>query len=487
MKMFMACLGTETNTFSPIPTAYNSFSETFLCFGDATRREPEMFNAELHRWRDMAEANGDDVVESLCAFAQPAGPTVDSVYEAFRDRILDDLRQAVPVNYVLLGLHGAMVAQGYDDCEGDLAVRVRELVGAKTIIGMELDLHCHTTAAMTENCDVIITFKEYPHIDIIDRAAELFEVCRRAAAGEIRPVISSYDASMIDMFFTPVEPMKSFVAKITALEGRDDVLSVSIGHGFPWGDVPDMGSKVLVVTDDAQEAGDQLAGELGRELFTMRGKGAAKKVFVEDAVAQALEAKKGPIVLADTADNAGCGAPADSTFIIRELMKQGADSACVGLLYDPVMVALAFDAGEGAVFDMRLGGKMGPSSGDPLDVRATVTKLVRDADQKFGESSAPMGDCAAVCFNGIDVVLNNVRMQGISTDLFTKLGIDPQTRKIIVVKSTQHFYDSFAPIAEEVLYVDSPGALVSDLTALTFTKLKRPKWPLDDDPFANKP
>jgi microcystin degradation protein MlrC len=94
-----------------------------------------------------------------------------------------------------------------------------------------------------------------------------------------------------------------------------------------------------------------------------------------------------------------------------------------------------------------------------------------------------MGNCAAVSFDGIDVVLNTMRMQGISTDLFTKLGIDPQTRKIVVVKSTQHFYDSFAPIAEEVLYVDSPGALVSDLTALKFTKLNRPKWPFDDDPF----
>ena len=155
--------------------------------------------------------------ESLAAFAQPAGPTVRRVYEGFRDRILEDLRQALPVDIVLINMHGAMVAEGYDDCEGDLLSNIRQVTGPDVVIGGELDLHCHITEVMMDSADVLVTFKEYPHIDPQERAQELFDICAATARGAVRPVMVAHDLRMINSYRPPIEPMKSFVDQMKAL------------------------------------------------------------------------------------------------------------------------------------------------------------------------------------------------------------------------------------------------------------------------------
>src|SRR5690606_28333829 len=192
--------------------------------------------APLWAARERARTRGWQIVEGLCAFSEPAGPTVRSAYEALRDELLDDLRSALPVDMVLLGMHGAMVADGYDDCEGDVLARVRALVGPDVAVGAELDPHCHLTQAMLDNADVLICFKEYPHTDFLERGAELADLCADLVAGRIRPVMSTFDCRMIGIYHTPREPMRSYVDRIKALEGRDGVLSISVVQTFPWGD-----------------------------------------------------------------------------------------------------------------------------------------------------------------------------------------------------------------------------------------------------------
>jgi len=249
MRLFMAALVTETNTFSPIPTGEQSFAERLLCRGDATRRPATGGNIPLIVWRRRGEADGHEIVESLCGYAAPAGRTLRAAYEGFKAAILEDLRAAMPVDAVLLFMHGAMVAHGYDDCEGDIAAAIRAIVGPGVPIGMELDLHCHLTETMRTACDVIVTYKEYPHVDGAARAEEVYDLTLRTARGEIRPRMAFHDCRMIDMWRTPLEPMKGFVARMTAREGRDGILSVSFGHGFPWGDVADVGARMVVIAD----------------------------------------------------------------------------------------------------------------------------------------------------------------------------------------------------------------------------------------------
>ena len=487
MKIFIACLGTETNSFAPFPTGRRNFEESRVFHGDVTRRTPSLFSAPMHVWRRRAEERGWPVVESLFAFAQPAGVTVRAVYEGYRDEILADLTKALPVDIVVLSLHGAMIADGYDDCEGDLLGRVREIAGPKVIIGAELDLHCHITTAMLTHADALVLFKEYPHIDTAERAEELFTLCADAAEGKTRPVMGAYDCRMVGMYRTPVEPMKSYVARMKALEGKDRILSVSLGHGFPWGDVAEVGTQALVVADGDRNKAQALAKRLGEELFAIRESTLVKYWEPADAVAEALSAAaEKPVVLADVADNAGGGSPSDSTFVLEALLQRSFKGALIGLVWDPVAFQIAEEAGEGATFEMRIGGKCGPISGQPVDLRVTVKKLAYDCQQSFGPTKNGTGNLAWLQADGVDIVVNTRRTQIFHPDAFAPLGLDPTRYKLIVVKSAQHFYAGFAPLASKVLYVTSHGGVEPDFANIRHTKRTVPYWPRVADPFTGQ-
>lgn len=487
-KIFTANLGTESNTFSNLPTGLRMFEETCLFRRGNYGANFPLFAAPLVAWRELAEARGWHVVESLCAFAQPAGKTTRAVYECLRDEILADLRAALPVDAVLLSLHGAMVAEGYDDAEGDLLVRVRQIVGPDIPIGAEFDLHGHASRPKLETPDAVVFFKEYPHVDVRDRAKDLFAIVVDQLEGRSRPVIGWFDCRMVGLFHTTRQPMRGFVDRCASLEGHDGIISVSIVHGFPWGDVPDMGSKIVVVADGDKEKATRLAEKLGRDFFAIRKETQPPYVSVEQAMARAVGHNgPRPLVLADVADNAGGGAPSDSTFILRAMRDGGLSNAAIGLFWDPMAVRLAFEAGIGATLDIRLGGKLGAASGAPLDLHVKVVGLARDATIPFGArdvTQAAAGDMAALDADGIAVVCSTLRTQCFSTAAFTNVGIDPAERAVVVVKSMQHFHASFAPIAEEVLYVAAPGAVAPDVTTLEYRKARRHQWPFIEDPFA---
>ena len=239
MKLFIAGFDTETNTFAPIPTGIRGFEEGFMAHGDATRQEANYASVQLHVWRRLAEARNWQVIESLCTYAEPGGVIVRSVYERLRDEILEDLKKAGTVDVVLLALHGAMVAEGYDDCEGDILAKARAIVGPKAVVGAELDLHCHVSDTMLREATLLVAYKEYPHVDIHIRAEELFRLAADAAVGKTRPIMAAFDCRMINTYRTTEQPLRGFVDKMMALEGRDGILSTSLSHCFPWADVAD--------------------------------------------------------------------------------------------------------------------------------------------------------------------------------------------------------------------------------------------------------
>lgn len=479
MRVFTASLSCETNTFSPIPTGLAAFRER--AYFPAGTHPERMLHCSGPLWaaRHRAAELGWDLVEGLVASAMPGGTTTRTAYETLRDELLADIRGALPVDIVLLGLHGAMVADGYDDCEGDLLSRVRQLTGPGTVIGAELDPHCHLSQTMVEQADILVCFKEYPHTDVLERANELVELCRAAAVSAVRPVASVVDCQMIAVLHTSDEPVRGFVDRLQVLEGQEGILSVSIAHGFPWGDVADMGTKVLVYSDADGKRGASLARALADELIGMRERLRLDYPGIDAALDEALGSVAGPVVLADSADNAGGGAPGDSTFILRRLLERQIGSAALGPLCDPMAVRLAFEAGVGANLPLRIGGKLGPVSGDPVDATCTV-KALRRAMMMSGlaGTTTPLGDCALLEIGGVDLVLSSVRCQALDIDLFTQLGCDPATKRLVVVKSSQHFYASFSKIAAKVIYVDSPGALCTELDWLPYRKIRRPKWPL---------
>jgi microcystin degradation protein MlrC len=487
-KIFTATLGTETNTFSSLPTGLKLFEETCLFRKGSYGEKVPLFAAPLEVWRRMAAAKGWEVVESLCAFAMPAGKTVKKVYEGFREEILADLEAAMPVDAVLLSLHGAMVAEGYDDAEGDLLMHVRRLVGPKVPIGAELDLHGNVGRQKLENLDVMVLFKEYPHIDVPERAEEVFALVADAVLGKTKPVMAWFDCRTVGIFHTTRQPMRGFVDKCAALEGKDGILSVSVIHGFPWADVPDMGSKILVIADGDKAKAAALAEKLGREFYAMRHETQPAYTSLEQAMARAsMHNQMKPLVIADVSDNAGGGAASDSTFILEAMLKKGIQSGAIGMFWDPMAVRIAFEVGEGAELDIRLGGKLGLASGPALDLRAKVTGLKRDAYTSFGgrdKSYVAVGDMAAFEVNGIAIVCNTLRSQCKSIDCFTNVGVDPAERKVVVVKSMQHFHAAYAPVASEILYVAVPGAVAPTFTEMRYDKAPKNQWPFVEDPFA---
>ena len=193
MRILTGALITETNTFSPIPTGWTAFERTPVQRGAQAPFEATWEFAPLVRWRELAQADGHTAIESIAAVAEPGGRTVRAVYETLRDEILRSVREALPLDVVLLYLHGAMAAEGYDDCEGDILARCREIVGPDVVIGAELDLHGNVTQTMLDAATAIVAYKEYPHTDMVDRAADLYRICVDAAGGKTKPVMAMHD------------------------------------------------------------------------------------------------------------------------------------------------------------------------------------------------------------------------------------------------------------------------------------------------------
>jgi microcystin degradation protein MlrC len=481
MRLFAATLGTESNTFAPLPTSLDAYRESvFLRPGEHPEDAPLMCTAPLWVARRRAQADGFTLVEGSSFAASPAGTTNRADYETMRDEILGQLRAALPVDGVLLGLHGAMVAHGYEDVEGDLLERVRALVGPRTVIGVELDLHCHLTVRRVTRADLTVLYKEFPHTDVVERAEELLDLVLQTIRGQIHPVQALFDCRQIGSYPTTLPLMRAFVDRVQALEGKDGVLSISIGHCFPYGDVPEMGGRILVITDEDKPQADRLARQIGQEFMALRGKTAPPYLAVDEGITAGLAVEGQPVVLADPADNAGGGAPSDNTTILRRLVERQIPNAALGPIWDPIAVRLCFDAGQGATFPLRLGGKTGPASGWPLDAMVTVTGLQRECWQRFGPTQVPLGDCAAVRIGGVEVVLITKRTQALGLELFTNLGIDPRAKKLLVVKSTNHFMGAFGPIAQQVLYLESDGPLSRDYRTIRYQRVQRPIWPLDE-------
>jgi len=482
MRVFTASLCNETNAFAPFPIDLSAFEQGGL-YGPGERPDRRTEGAALcQEARQRSRVGQFDLIEGSCAYAEPSGLVTQAAHEVLRDRILMEIRQALPLDIVALDLHGAMAAHGCPDCEGDLLARARRLVGPKVKIGVLIDPHASLSAQMLEAADVIVACKEYPHTDFPDRAAEVMDLLLAAAEGRIRPVMRAWDTGALAVFHTSRPPVRAFVERMQALERAGEALSISLIHGFAWADADSAGTRTLVITDADVGRADALAEQLAIEAAALTPEGMAAPMALDAAIDLALAARNGPTVLADSPDNPGGGAAGDATVVLARLIGRGVRSACLGPLWDPAAVELAFRAGVGARLDMRIGGKAGRLSGQPVDGEAEVLALDPDAIQTFASVAAPMGRAAAIRIEGIDVVLVSLRVQGLGVDLFTRLGIDPAGKAIVVVKSSRHYEAGFSRISERLITIDCAGALQLDLARIPYRRIRRPRWPIDPGP-----
>lgn len=481
-RVFLGSIATETNTFSPLRTDILDFKESFYASPGQHPKTPTLCSAIYPAARARADELNWQIIEGTASWAEPGGIVNQQTWEFLRDQLVNELKAAMPVDIVLLGLHGAMVSQDCLDCEGELVSAVREIVGPSAIIGATFDPHSHLSELRTKNLNLITVFKEFPHTDFVQVAEVLVELTHLASLGKVKPVISTFDCKMIEVLPTSREPMRSFIDKIKLLETQKTILSISVIHGFMAGDVPDLGSRILVITDNAKSEGDRLAAELGFELFSMRGKTRPEFLTAKVAFDTAEISTASTVVIADVWDNPGGGVPGDSTILLREMLKRGIKDAALATIWDPIAVRTCFSAGVGATFRLRFGAKLSEFAGEPLDADVIVRQTMREAVQSFGQSVVPLGDAVWIEVGGIDVILNSVRSQVFNPDAFSNFGIDLKKKKILVVKSTNHFYDAFSRISDDILYAAVDGPYPSQPETNAYHNLMRKIWPRVENP-----
>jgi microcystin degradation protein MlrC len=475
MKFFFAALVTESNSFSNIPTSRRSFVRHS---GREALESDFLLSDSVRHFARRASESGATPIIGLCAYATPGAPVVHADYLALRDELLADLRSCRSVDAVFLHLHGAMVSDACLDCEGDILGGVRAIVGPGIPVLVVLDPHAHLTDDMVRHADLLSFMKEYPHTDGAERIDDLFRIGQAIREGRARPVAAVADCSIVGIWPTQVQPLRAFTDRLTALEDGKKILSVSFVHGFPWGDTPRTGSRMLVYADADLGAAQSLASSLAAEVWDMRGNSQPRLLSVDAAIDIVAEADSGPIVLADVADNAGGGAPADSTYILREFLARGMTDVAFALFYDPLLVDFCRQVGVGGRLQARVGGKLSAFSGHPVDLDVEVKGLAQDATQiAFGRTTDLLGDTAWIHGKGVDLIVSSRRTQCFDPAVFSHLGLDCAARRALVVKSTNHFQLGFAPIAKRTLLVATPGALNMDFAHLPYRVFDKPYWP----------
>jgi len=429
---------------------------------------------------------GHEHVPLLWIDANTSPPVTRESLESAIEDLLDRLRKALPVDGVLLSLHGAFAAEGVDDADGEVLSRVRQLVGPKVPVMAVHDLHCNISPVMEQAANVMVVERTYPHVDMAERGVHTARIMARTITGEARPTMAVRylpllwsAARMIDA----EPPMSDAVRKLQELDRRPGVLSASIGVGYQWIDNPTVGTSVIVVTDNDAALAERYANELAEWVWDRRSQWQRDPLPPDSALAQGEQLGKYPIVLAEQGDNTGGGAAGDATEILRLFIARKLVPSAVLYMVDPEVAAQAVSAGVGAEMDVLLGGKSEPLVGPPVPMRVRVRAVSNGRFTYDGPMWAgvvgEMGPSAWLEQDGVHVVVISGRHQPVDLAFCRTLGLDCRQIRYLAVKSTGHFRSGFAPIAGSIFNVDTASTLSHDFRRLPYTRLGRSMYPID--------
>ncbi|MFP6603844.1 MAG: M81 family metallopeptidase [Pirellulaceae bacterium] len=493
MKIASGGVQHETNTFSDTPTTLSDFQRDSGCGPDFSGGEvlEERFagTGTIHGGYLAGAAELDvELLPLLSARAQPAGRVEQVAYDQMLNLFLQRLAAVLPVDAVALDLHGAMATQEHDDAEGHFIAAVRELVGPEIPLVVTLDLHANISPQMAAEADVIIGFDTYPHVDMRERGIEAIQLLVRMINQEIHPCQSYRQLplmTMPPMQCTLREPMQSLIQEVFTLEEEPGILTATVAMGFPFADIRDAGVSVLVTSDSDQTLADQKADALAARLWVLRDQLQPQLTTIEAAIQYTDEHADGLVIFADGSDNPGGGAPCDGTVALQAMIEADFQGGVVGVLHDPDTAREAHAAGVGAEIDAVIGGKTDDQHGASVVTRARVQAL---SDGKYVHHGAMMrglvgdfGPMAVLRVGGVEVVVATYRRQLLDRDMLRVVDIDPQTRRLLVVKSAVHFRADLGPLASKIFDADTPGIHRPDFSGFEYQQVRRPIYPLDQD------
>ncbi len=493
MKFVVALIRHETNTFSPLQTELDSFRRgTGLngpAYGEHARDACVGTNSAAAAYLDLAASMGAELEFAICANAVPSGVVTRAAFESLCTSVLDAVHGGCDA--VLLDLHGAMVAEGYPDAEGELLRRVREAVPAGTPIGVALDFHANFSPALLQHASAITGYCTYPHIDVYETGVRVGRTIQAMLAGAVDPVMLWRRLPMLTHMLrqTPqTQPMKDIMDRAMQAEASGEVLNASVFGGFPLADIPHVGLSIVVVADRSKRvAGEALLDELADMAWARRDDFIFPTEPVQQSIAYAKSLTEGPVILVDHGDNCGAGGTTDVMAVLKEVIEQGLEDVVAGPFWDPAAVSHVFEAGVGAQVTLDLGGNTDMPAlklnGQPLRVSAAVEALTDGnytvTGPMYTGTKLSLGRTAILRVGTIRIFISERPQEPYDTGVFTHAGVDPAQCKYVLLKSRQHFRAGFEPFARHIVLVSGPGVCSSDYALFPFEHLARPIYPLD--------
>lgn len=490
MRIAVLGLSHESNTFSPVAASLERFDKSGILEGEAIIAEYGESAATVGGYLALRQVEPDvEIVPLLFTRLTPMGPITPEAFETLCGRMLAALEAQGPFDGVLLALHGAAVAEEFADADGEIARRVRALVGDDVVIGVSHDMHANVSHELVATVDVMTIYHTNPHIDARERGLEAAQLVARTIRGEIRPTMALETPPVAINILrqgTDDEPMRSLMTFAFDQAARDGVLSVSVAEGFPYADVPEMGMAFLAMTDGDEGLARTIAAEVAERAWAMREEFDATGWGIDEALRHADAAEAGPVVLLDVGDNVGGGSPGDSTHLLEAAQRLGVEGVFISLM-DAEAVTTCMRAGVGARVELDVGGKTDDLHGAPVSVTATVKLL---ADGKFEDPTPTHGgfrfyDAGPTARirtdDGHDLVLTTYPMGTTSRQQLASNGLDPLAQRIIVAKGVNSPRAAFEPIATEMLYVGTPGTTSADLSTFDYERRRRPMFPWERD------
>jgi microcystin degradation protein MlrC len=484
VRLAVAGLGHETNTYADEALGTTGMDAWSVARGDQIRRMTGQ-NTCIAGMVDRAAELDLELVPTFWAYCYPSGTIEADTYATLKDELLASLRAAMPFDALAIELHGAAVAIGTDDVEGDLGAAIREIVGDIPVVGA-LDLHGNVSDAMGERYDALLGCHLYPHTDLHDRGVEAVDLIVRMIEGEVRPVTHVEHLPMLlptattDAGF-PAARMNEVCAEI---EARDGVLDCTVFHGFPYTDTPLVGVHVVVTTDGDPVLARACGREVGQWIWSHREEFRPEVLEPAVAVKLATQTEAFPVVINDTSDNPGGGTPGDATHVLRAFIDAELQDACFAMIKDPETVQQAIAAGVGSTIDVRLGGKHDTLHGEPIEARAYVHSIsdgnVTLTGPMLTGVTLHLGPMVRLTIGGVDVIVYSTgASQTFDPEVFLLHGIDVRRYKYVGLKSSQHFRAGFGDLAAEIITADSPGLTSQRVEVFDHTRPPGPLWPVD--------
>ena len=490
MRVLLAMMKHETNTFSPVRTDLARFEAWGLKRDAAVLDAYRGTNMPIAAYIDLAEEREAEIVSPVAAEAMPSGVVEQEAYETVVEWILAPLREG-HFDGIFLDLHGAMTAAHLPDGEGELLRRIRALA-PDTPIAVTCDMHCNLTQTMVENCNALIGYKTYPHVDMYEVGAQVGRILWDKIEGKSDPVMAWGAAPLLAQTLrmgTADEPMKSLQAMTEAEVSEQGLLAATLFGGFPLADVHHAGLSAVSIAEGDKAAAEASRDRLLAAAWDVRDDLIYDAVPLKTAIARAREVNDAPVVLLDHSDNVGSGGTSDVMTVIEQVLEAGLQGVAVAAVCDLEAAAAMHAAGLGSEMTLALGGKSDmPAIGQPGRPLSVTGKVAHLADGRW-IVRGPMytgvevntGPTAVFETGGLKIVVTSVHHEPWDTGILSENGIDPLSCRFILLKSRIHYRAGFAPLAKATFTLDGEGVTTSDNSLLRYEQLRRPVFPLDPE------